>query len=121
MTPQQALSSLGSEAELANVLVLEQRAIRPGVVGRAYRILPEAVAAVPSAHRERTPASAVAGPVGEVGLVDVSLRGSELVSAMLALPVPVDLAMGEPGQIRDIILVPPCQRPPPRSVTNMHS
>ncbi|MGP5267850.1 site-2 protease family protein [Brachybacterium alimentarium] len=104
VTPQQTLSSLGSEAELTNVLVLEQRAIRPGVVGRAYRILPEAVAAVPSAHRERTPASAVAGPVGEVGLVDVSLRGSELVSAMLALPVPVYLAMGEPGQIRGIIL-----------------
>lgn len=50
------------------------------------RILPEAVMAVPVPARASTPVSAVSSSLGEVAVIDSGLRGSALISAMVARP-----------------------------------
>ncbi|GAA1487724.1 site-2 protease family protein [Brachybacterium sacelli] len=102
--PGQLLAELGSGSDLDTVLVLDRSAPRPGTVGHAYRIHPAAAEAVPVAQRGRTPVSAVAGSVGEMGLLDASLRGDALISAMLARPVPVYLVHESEGRPRGVIM-----------------
>ncbi|MGP9843451.1 MULTISPECIES: site-2 protease family protein [Brachybacterium] len=104
VAPQQMLSDLGPSSELDALLVLDQRTARPGVVGHVLRVQPAAAAAVPDGERSRTPISAVAGPVGEMGALRASLRGDELVSAILARPFPLYLVLEDSGQALGVIL-----------------
>lgn len=103
VTPQQELSALGADGQLGNVLLLEQRPSRPGVIGRAFRIDEAAASAVPPAQRAQTPVSAVAQALGEVSVLDAGMRGDALVSAMIAHPVPLYLVMDAPGVVRGVI------------------
>ncbi|WP_193104555.1 site-2 protease family protein [Brachybacterium sp. FME24] len=100
----QSLADLGSDADLDAVLVLERTAPRPGVLGRAYRIQPAAAQAVPVQQRAATPVSAVAGSVGEIGVLEASLHGEALISAMLAKPTPLYLVLEQGGAPRGVIM-----------------
>ncbi|MDN5685437.1 MAG: site-2 protease family protein [Brachybacterium sp.] len=102
--PQQVLAELGGGTDLDAVLVLDRADARPGTLGRAYRIHPAAAAPRPAARRDRTPVSAVAGSVGEIGLLDASLRGNALISVMLSHPLPAYLVRESDGRARGIIM-----------------
>lgn len=104
VAPEQMLSELGPASQPDALLVLDRRTARPGVVGHVLRVHPAAEAAVPEGERSRTPVSAVAGPVGEMGTLQASLRGDELISAILARPFPLYLVLEDSGQALGVIL-----------------
>mgnify|MGYP003768063359 CR=1 FL=1 len=108
VAPAHPLGELGDGPELERVLILEPPArggSRPAdLVGRAYRIHPEAARAVPADRRGATPASAVAGPIGEVGMLPATLHGDDLITAMLSRPRPAYLVRGRDGQVLGVIM-----------------
>ena len=108
VAPTHPLGELGDGPELDRVLILEppaRAASHPAdLVGRAHRIHPEAARAVPADRRGTTPASAVAGPIGEVGTLPAALRGDDLITAMLSRPRPAYLVRGQDGQVLGVIM-----------------
>lgn len=104
LAPHTPLASLPDGPGAEQVLLLDAASPRPGTAGRALRLQPEAVAAVPVEHRPRVPASAVAEPVGDVVALRTGLGGEELVSAMLARPAPVYLVVDPDGRPEGVIL-----------------
>ncbi|WP_114854818.1 M50 family metallopeptidase [Brachybacterium sp. YJGR34] len=102
--PELPLAELDSGADYDDVLVLEAGGRSPGHLGRAHRIQAEAAAAVPAPRRAETPVSAVTGPMGEVVALPQTLRGDDLVSAMLSRPAPVYLVMGADGRPLGVIM-----------------
>ena len=108
VAPTHPLGELGDGPELDRVLILEppaRAASHPAdLVGRAHRIHPEAARAVPDDRRGTTPASAVAGPIGEVGTLPAALRGDDLITAMLSRPRPAYLVRGQDGQVLGVIM-----------------
>lgn len=108
IAPAHPVGDLGEGSELAHVLILQPPAPggagAPDLLGRAYRVLPEAARAVPAERRADTPASAVAGPVGEVGVLSAALQGDDLITAMLSRPRPAYLVRDEHGQTRGVIM-----------------
>ncbi len=104
LAPHTPLAGLPDGPGAEQVLLLDPASPRPGTVGRALRLQPEAVAAVPPEHREQVPASAVAEPVGDVVALRTGLGGEELVSAMLARPAPVYLVVDPDGRPQGVIL-----------------
>jgi len=103
LPPQAPLAELGVGADPAAVLVLDRDGARPGFVGRAFRIDPDAAAAVPDAQRASTPVQAVAAPFGELAAVPAALRGEALIDAMLSRPAPAYLVLDESGTARGVI------------------
>ena len=89
---------------LAEVLVLDPGGARPGTIGRAHAVDPEAAASVPPQLRAGTPVAAVTAPLGEVVALPVTLRGEALVEAMLGRPAPVYLVVEADGSPRGVIL-----------------
>lgn len=98
------LSALGEESELERVLILEPDPAAPHRPGRGYRIDRSAAEAVPSEHRASTPVRAVAGSVGEIGVLPGSLQGDALIEAMLSRPAPGYLVLEEDGSVRGVIM-----------------
>ena len=104
LAPHTPLAGLPDGPGAEQVLLLDPASPRPGTVGRALRLQPEAVAAVPPGHREQVSASAVAEPVGDVVALRTGLGGEELVSAMLARPAPVYLVVDPDGRPQGVFL-----------------
>ncbi|HEX7349696.1 M50 family metallopeptidase [Brachybacterium sp.] len=104
LSPQTPLTQLGPDEDLTTVLVLDPAGARPGVVGRASRIDPEAAAAVPADHRAAVTVGAVARAIGELGALPASLHGDELIEEMLSHPAPAYLVIDEDGAARGVIL-----------------
>ncbi|WP_299305296.1 site-2 protease family protein [uncultured Brachybacterium sp.] len=102
--PHTPLAALGTPDQLDQVLLLERDAGLPGGIGRGYRIDPEAAASVPPEHRASTPASAVAGSVGPLGTLPLTLQGDALIEAMLSQPAPAYLVLAEDGTLHGVLL-----------------
>lgn len=106
--PTQPLGALDVDPE--DVLVLEPGTARPGVLGRVRRLDEVALAAVPAEHRERTPVSAVAAPLGELGVLPSALGGEQLVSAMMRRPAPAYAVLDAEQRMLGVVLAADVQR-----------
>lgn len=104
LAPQAPLADLDPSTDLSTVLILDRTTTGPGSVGRASRIDPAAAAAVPAAQRPGTPVLAVARAIGELGALPASLRGDDLIEAMLSRPAPAYLVLAEDGSARGVIM-----------------
>lgn len=102
--PHAPLAEVERTGDLSTVLVVEREGARPGLVGRASGIDPAAAAAVPAAQRASTPVRAVCGALGDLGALPASLRGEDLVEAMLSAPAPAYLLLAEDGTAHGVIM-----------------
>lgn len=91
-------------SSLEDVLVLDPAAAHGRVLGRALLIDPEAAAAVPAGGRAGTAVGAVARALGDLVALPATLRGDDLVQAMLADPAPAYLVLGPDGTARGVIM-----------------
>ena len=90
--------------DLASVLILDGEGAAPGTRGRGLRIHPAALEQVPADRRDAVPVSAIAGSLGTVGTLELTLRGQSLLSAMLARPHPAYLVLAEDGSTHGVLL-----------------